>query len=161
MSSGKWRADAADGPLGNGIYVAVALSSALLVLAVAGYLTHSAQAEETYLPADIASRQESDLRDSSVTATPRTIDGIEVQVAEVDASGGVFEPSQIVVRAGVPVRLVFSEGTRGTDVVEFSEPRVSAKLTRDGLKIDLPPLEAGVYSFGCCNGGASGLVLAE
>lgn len=146
--------------LGGGIYVAVALSSALLVLAVAGYLAHSTEVEDAYLPADIVAHQQESLSAASVGASPR-VDGEGVQIVRIDASKGVFEPNQVVVRAGVPVRLVFTKGVRCTDVVTFSKPEMSVRLDRDGGTLDLPALEAGVYSFGCRNGGASGLVLAE
>lgn len=141
-------------------YFAIAASTALIVFAVAGYASQL-DADAIYLPAHMASSASASSTGLTQAASGRAVASSAGQTVYIDASEGVFKPNQVSVRAGVPVRLVFTRGRSCTSLVRFDSLDVTADLSRDGVVVRLPALRAGVYSFRCAHGSTSGLLLAE
>lgn len=141
-------------------YFAVAASTALIVLAIAGYTSHF-DTDATYQPPHMSNAVASPSAQFAQVASGRVDTASRVQTVYIDASEGVFRPNQITVRAGQPVRVVFSRGRSCTAFVRFDSLDVNAVLDRDGVVVRLPALRRGVYSFSCSHGSASGLLLAE
>jgi len=141
-------------------YFAIAASTALIVLAVAGY-TSQFDVDASYQPPHVTSTPRVSSGQVAQVASGGAVASLGGQTVYVDASDGIFRPNQISVRAGVPVRVVFSRGKSCTSLVRFDSLDVTAVLDRDTVVVGLPALSRGVYGFSCAHGSASGLLLAE
>ena len=76
------------------------------------------------------------------------VDG-DVQRISVDVSGGYFDPSEIVLTAGIPTEITFSEGQGCMAEVMFEQFGIREDLTSGGAVVTLPELDAGTYEFSC------------
>ena len=85
----------------------------------------------------------------------------DVQRIAVDVSAGYFQPSVILVEAGVPVELAFSQGAGCMAEVMFKDFGVFENLANGGAVVSLPELEPGAYGFSCGMEMVFGTVLAE
>lgn len=72
-----------------------------------------------------------------------------VQRISVDVSQGYFDPGEIVVQAGIPTQITFSEGQGCLAEVMFEDLGIQEDLTRGGAVVELPALEPGTYGFSC------------
>lgn len=72
-----------------------------------------------------------------------------IQRVSVDTSGGSWNPNEIVLKRGLPARIVFAEGQGCLAQVVFPTLGLSADLTKGGAVVDVPPLEPGTYEFSC------------
>jgi hypothetical protein len=72
-----------------------------------------------------------------------------VQRISVDVTQGYFDPSVIVLEAGVPAEIVFSEGYGCMAEVMFKDFAIFEDLTQGGVVVNLPALEPGEYGFSC------------
>jgi hypothetical protein len=85
----------------------------------------------------------------------------DVQRISIDVSAGYFDPSIIVVQAGVPVEITFSEGTGCMAEVMFKDFAVFEDLTEGDAVVSLPALEPGEYEFSCGMEMVFGTVVAQ
>lgn len=77
-----------------------------------------------------------------------TIDG-GVQRVAVDASTGRYVPDVIVLEAGVPAEITFSQASGCLAVVEIPALGISEDLTRGPVTVRIPALEPGEIEFSC------------
>jgi hypothetical protein len=86
-----------------------------------------------------------------------------VQVLNVGLVDGYYRPNRFTVRAGVPVKVVFTgwaEDCLGHP--EFPELELKGDLSRTGQAVfPLGPLEAGTYTFTCAMGVNEGRITVE
>jgi hypothetical protein len=73
----------------------------------------------------------------------------DVQRVSVDVSKGYFDPGEIVLTAGVPTEITFSEGRGCMAEVMFEQFGILEDLTSGGAVITLPALDPGTYEFSC------------
>ncbi len=83
-----------------------------------------------------------------------------VQRVSIAVTDG-YDPDTIIVTAGVPVRLTFSEGYGCLGRVVFESLGIEADLEQGGATVDLPALEPGTYLFSCGMRMVHGRVIAE
>jgi hypothetical protein len=83
-----------------------------------------------------------------------------VQRIAVHVTDG-YDPDTIIVQAGVPVELAFSEGHGCLGRVVFDSLGIEADLESGGALVKLPALEAGTYSFRCGRDIVHGTLIAE
>lgn len=83
-----------------------------------------------------------------------------VQRVSVQVTDG-YDPDQILVDAGVPVELSFSEGHGCLGKVVFDSLGVEADLENGGAIVKLPALVAGTYPFRCGRDLVHGALIAE
>ena len=100
------------------------------------------------------------LRLGLVEAPKEPVRAAVVQRLAVHVTDG-YEPDAILVDAGVPVELAFSEGHGCLGRVVFGSLGVEADLENGGALVKLPPLEAGTYPFSCGRGLVHGTLIAE
>ena len=72
-----------------------------------------------------------------------------VQKIAVDVSKGYYDPSNIVLKAGVPAEITFSASTGCTGQVQSEDLGFSADLTQGPATVKLPALSVGTYAFAC------------
>jgi hypothetical protein len=85
---------------------------------------------------------------SAVLAGEASVEG-GVQRITVDASTGSWAPNEIVLKAGVPAEITFTQGTGCLAQVVFSDLGLSADLTNGGAVVRIPALGAGEHRFSC------------
>lgn len=90
-----------------------------------------------------------------VRATVETVQRVRVHVTDG------YDPDTIIVEAGVPVEIEFSEGHGCLGKVVFDALGVEADLDQGGAVVKLPPLEPGTYAFRCGMDMVHGAVVAE
>jgi len=73
----------------------------------------------------------------------------DVQRVEVDLSGGAFVPDRIIAVAGVPIEIIFGQGSGCLAEVVFPDLDVRRDLTAGGAVVRLPALPAGEHRFSC------------
>lgn len=83
-----------------------------------------------------------------------------VQRVNVHVTDG-YDPDRILVDAGVPVEVAFSEGHGCLGKVVFDSLGVEADLECGGAVVKLPALEAGTYPFRCGRDLVHGALIAE
>ena len=144
-------------------YFVVAVSSALVVLAVAGYLARPADAALDR-SASLSSPRLSSAATGGLapaSAINEVVDARQ-QVVSVFLDGDTMTPDQISVHAGVPTTLLFTGSTTSAKSVAFSDLATDKLEDRDGMvEIRLPALVPGVYPFSCAEGRVTGIVFAE
>ena len=84
----------------------------------------------------------------------------QVQRVNVSVTDG-YDPAHIVVAAGIPVEIAFSEGHGCLARVMFEQLGIEADLEQGGATVRLPALEPGVYPFSCGMRMVHGTVTAE
>lgn len=72
-----------------------------------------------------------------------------VQRISVDLSSGSYNPSEIVLKAGVPAEITFGQATGCLGQVKSSDLGFSEDLTGGPKTVKLPGLKAGTYGFSC------------
>ena len=97
----------------------------------------------------------------AVAGVTRLEDG--VQLLEVDLEGGYYRPNRFTVRAGVPVKVVFTgwaEDCLGQP--EFPELGLKGDLSSTGRAVfPLGVLDPGTYTFTCAMGVNEGRITVE
>jgi plastocyanin len=83
-----------------------------------------------------------------------------VQRLHIDVTDG-YDPDTVIVSAGVPVEIEFSEGHGCLGTVVFDSLGVSADLENGGAIVKLPALEPGTYAFRCGMDMVHGMLVAE
>ncbi|MBA4370834.1 MAG: hypothetical protein C0418_04570 [Coriobacteriaceae bacterium] len=89
-----------------------------------------------------------------------TVSG-DVQTIEVDASQGYYDPDTIRAKAGVPLRITFSQASGCLGQVVFPQFNKGADLSAGPQTIELPALEPGEYQFSCGMGMVFGKLIVE
>lgn len=107
--------------------------------------------------ADAISLGDADLPKPPVRAEVETL---QVQRITVRVTDG-YDPADIIVKAGVPVEITFSEGHGCLAQVMFETLGIEAGLENGGATLRLPALEPGVYPFNCGMRMVHGTVTAE
>jgi hypothetical protein len=82
------------------------------------------------------------------TEKSATIEG-GVQRISVDVSKGYYDPSRIVLKAGVPAEITFSQSSGCTAQVQSADLGFSEDLTGGPRTVRLPALKSGTYAFSC------------
>jgi hypothetical protein len=95
-----------------------------------------------------------------VSAPKEPVRAAIVQRVAVHVTGG-YDPDSILVQAGVPVEISFSEGHGCLGRVVFDSLGVEADLENGGATVVLPALDAGTYPFRCGRGMVHGTLIAE
>ena len=90
-----------------------------------------------------------------VRATVETVQRVHVTVTDG------YDPDAIIVEAGVPVEIEFSEGHGCLGRVVFDTLGVEANLEDGGAIVRLPALEPGTYGFRCGMDMVHGTLIAE
>ncbi|MFA5844635.1 MAG: cupredoxin domain-containing protein [Coriobacteriia bacterium] len=72
-----------------------------------------------------------------------------------------YEPDRIIVAAGIPVELTFTEGHGCLGRVVFEGLGIEADLEQGGAVVSLPALEPGEYPFSCGMHMVHGTLVAE
>jgi hypothetical protein len=88
---------------------------------------------------------------------------IETQLSQrvrIEVTDG-YDPADIVVAAGIPLEITFSEGHGCLAKVLFESLGIEADLTDGGAVVHIPALEPGVYAFSCGMHMVHGSVTAE
>lgn len=88
------------------------------------------------------------------------VETLQVQRVSVSVTDG-YDPAHIVVSAGIPVEITFSEGHGCLAKVMFEQLGIEADLEDGGAIVTLPALEPGVYPFSCGMRMVHGTVTAE
>lgn len=73
----------------------------------------------------------------------------DVQKIDVDISQGIYAPNQIVLKAGVPAEITFSQGSGCTGQVMSDELGFFEDLSAGPRTVKIPALDAGEYPFYC------------
>jgi hypothetical protein len=90
-----------------------------------------------------------------VRATVETVQRVHITVTDG------YDPDAIIVEAGVPVEIEFSEGHGCLGRVVFDTLGVEANLEDGGAIVRLPALEPGTYGFRCGMDMVHGTLIAE
>lgn len=78
--------------------------------------------------------------------------GADVQLTKIVVTESGFEPSEVTVRAGTPVRLIFVRTTDKTCATEVAFPSLNIKRAlplNEPVQIDVPDAKAGNVEFSC------------
>ncbi len=86
---------------------------------------------------------------STETIEGATVLDAGVQRIAVDVSQGSFNPNAITAKSGVPIEIVFGQGSGCLAEVQFPQFGVLEDLTNGGATVTLPALEPGTYGFSC------------
>jgi plastocyanin domain-containing protein len=84
-----------------------------------------------------------------------------VQKIAVDLSSGSYNPSEIVLKAGVPAEVTFGQSSGCTAQVQSQDLGFSEDLTGGPKTVKLPALKAGTYNFACGMGMVSGSIVVK
>jgi hypothetical protein len=98
--------------------------------------------------------------DSVVEPVRVPIETVQVQRVRIEVTDG-YDPAHIVVTAGVPVEITFTEGHGCLAEVVFQGLDIRADLTDGGAVVTLPGLDPGVHPFSCGMHMVHGSVTAE
>lgn len=86
----------------------------------------------------------------------------DVQTLTIDTSTGAFNPNVVKAKAGVPLKLTFSQAPGGCmSGVMFPDFNIDEDLTGGAKTIELPALEPGEYTFFCQMQMVSGKLVVE
>jgi Cu+-exporting ATPase len=88
------------------------------------------------------------------------VETLRVQRVSVSVTDG-YDPAHIVVAAGIPVEITFSEGHGCLAKVMFEQLGIEADLEHGGAIVRLPALDPGDYPFSCGMRMVHGTVTAE
>lgn len=87
--------------------------------------------------------------------------GGNVQKIAVDVSKGYYDPSSIVLKAGVPAEITFSQSSGCTQIVQSQDLNFSADLGQGPQTVKLAALQPGTYTFTCGMGMVSGQIVVK
>jgi hypothetical protein len=90
-----------------------------------------------------------------VRASKETIQRVSIVVTDG------YDPETVIVEAGVPVEIAFSEGHGCLGKVVFEALGIEADLEDGGAVVSLPALERGTYGFRCGRDIVHGSLIAE
>jgi hypothetical protein len=90
-----------------------------------------------------------------VRATVETVQRISVAVTDG------YDPDTILIEAGVPAEITFSEGHGCLGRVVFEALGIEADLEQGGATVRIPALEPGTYGFRCGRDMVHGTLIAE
>jgi hypothetical protein len=82
------------------------------------------------------------------------------QRVRIEVTDG-YDPADIVVSAGIPLEITFTEGSGCLAKVVFEGLGIEADLTSGGAVVQIPALEPGVYPFSCGMHMVHGSITAE
>jgi plastocyanin len=82
------------------------------------------------------------------------------QRVRIEVTDG-YDPAHLVVAAGVPVEITFTEGHGCLAEVVFESLDIRADLTNGGAVVRIPALKPGVYPFSCGMHMVHGSITAE
>jgi plastocyanin domain-containing protein len=85
----------------------------------------------------------------------------DVQRISVDVSKGYYDPASIVLKAGVPAEITFSQSTGCTGQVVSEDLGFSADLTAGPYTVKIPAQRAGRYGFHCGMNMVSGTITVQ
>lgn len=88
------------------------------------------------------------------------VETMQVQRVRIQVTDD-YDPADIVVSAGIPLEITFSEGSGCLATVVFGTLGIEADLTQGGAVVTIPALEPGVYPFSCGMHMVHGSVTAE
>lgn len=88
------------------------------------------------------------------------VETVQVQRVRIEVTDGYY-PAHIVVTAGVPVEITFTEGHGCLAEVVFEDLGIRSDLTDGGAIVTLPALEPGIHPFSCGMHMVHGSVTAE
>lgn len=72
-----------------------------------------------------------------------------------------YDPADIVVAAGIPLEITFTEGNGCLANVVFERLGIEADLTNGGAVVHIPALDPGTYAFSCGMHMVHGSITAE
>ncbi|MBI5232615.1 MAG: cupredoxin domain-containing protein [Coriobacteriales bacterium] len=84
----------------------------------------------------------------------------QVQRISIHVTDG-YDPDQIIISAGVPAELTFSEGHGCLGRVVFDDLGIDVSLESGGAVVRIPGLEPGVYGFRCGMNMVHGTLIVE
>jgi plastocyanin len=84
-----------------------------------------------------------------------------VQKISVDVSKGYYDPASIVLKAGVPAEITFSQGSGCTGQVVSEDLNFSEDISAGAKTVKLPALTAGQYTFHCGMNMVSGTITVQ
>jgi hypothetical protein len=85
----------------------------------------------------------------------------DVQKIAVDLSTGSYNPSEIVLKAGVPAEITFGQGGGCLAQVQSQDLGFFEDLTGGPKTVNVPALKAGTYGFTCGMGMVSGSIVVK
>lgn len=85
----------------------------------------------------------------------------DVQKIAVDLSTGSYNPSEIVLKAGVPAEITFGQGSGCLAQVQSQDLGFFEDLTGGPKTVNVPALKAGTYGFTCGMGMVSGSIVVK
>jgi hypothetical protein len=88
---------------------------------------------------------------------------IETQVTQrvrIEVTDG-YDPADIIVAAGIPLEITFTEGHGCLAKVVFESLGIEADLTSGGAVVHIPALDPGVYAYSCGMHMVHGSITAE
>jgi hypothetical protein len=88
------------------------------------------------------------------------IETTQTQRVRIEVTDG-YDPSDIVVAAGIPLEITFTEGSGCLAKVVFEGLDIEADLTQGGAVVMIPALEPGVHPFSCGMHMVHGSITAE
>src|SRR5450759_2569940 len=81
-----------------------------------------------------------------------------IQKIAVDLSSGSYNPSEIVLKAGVPAQITIGQSSGCTAQVQSQDLAVADDLSGGPKTVQLPALKAGTYNFSCGMNMVSGTI---
>ena len=96
---------------------------------------------------------------SAAAGSAQIADG--VQKISVDLSSGVYDPSVIKLKAGVPAEITFGQSSGCTRYVQSADLGFQADLAGGPQTVKLPGLQPGTYGFACGMNMVSGQIVVE
>jgi plastocyanin len=84
-----------------------------------------------------------------------------VQKIAVDLSSGSYNPSEIVLKAGVPAEITFGQSSGCTAQVQSQDLGFSEDLSGGPKTVKIPALKAGTYNFACGMNMVSGTIVVK
>jgi hypothetical protein len=88
------------------------------------------------------------------------IETTRTQRVRIEVTDG-YDPADIVVAAGIPLEITFTEGSGCLAKVVFEGLGIEADLTQGGAVVMIPALEPGVHPFSCGMHMVHGSITAE
>lgn len=84
-----------------------------------------------------------------------------IQKIAVDLSSGSYNPSEIVLKAGVPAQITFGQSSGCTAQVQSQDLGFSEDLSGGPKTVKLQGLKAGTYNFACGMNMVSGTIVVK
>jgi hypothetical protein len=88
------------------------------------------------------------------------IETTQVQRVRIEVTDG-YDPADIVVSAGIPLEITFTEGSGCLAKVVFEGLGIEADLAQGGAVVTIPALDPGVHPFSCGMHMVHGSITAE